>query len=172
AELLRCVASLKEDQQFYIIFYSDAVYPLFYPRPVDRYIRPTVPNQQRLAAWLETVELCLGDAVLDALHAAAMIEPDTVLLLRDGRVQGNKKMAALLRGGGDFPLHTIGIGLSAGAVVSRRNLADIAAANGGEFREAAVSDDMRELARQRPRIYHSERPGLVWGQKVKPWGAR
>jgi hypothetical protein len=168
AELERSVASLTPDQEFYVIFYSDTFYPLFYPDPVAQYVRPTERNRQLLSQWLESVELCLGDAVLDALNAAASIDPDTVILLSDGRIQGERKMAALLAGGGDFPLHTIGVGLGANAVVSRRNLADIAAANGGDFREAAVPDEMRELARDNPRPYHNEGPGPIWGRNVKP----
>jgi hypothetical protein len=172
AELERCVASLDPDQEFYVIFYSDAPYPLFYPDPVDRYVRPTPRNRELLHDWLGTVELCLGDAVLDALNAAASIGPDTVLLLSDGRIAGERKMAALLTGGGDFPLHTIGVGLGGAAAASRRNLADIAAANGGDFREAQVPAEMKELARRNPRPYHSDGPGVIWGRNVKGWGKR
>ena len=172
AELERCVASLDPDQEFYVIFYSDVPYPLFYPDPVDRYVRPTPRNKELLHDWLSTVELCLGDAVLDALNAAASIGPDTVLLLSDGRIAGERKMAALLAGGGDFPLHTIGVGLGGGAAASRRNLADIAAANGGDFREAQVPAEMKELARRNPRPYHSDGPGAIWGRNVKGWGKR
>jgi hypothetical protein len=169
AELERCVASLDPDQEFYVIFYSDMPYPLFYPDPVDRYVRPTPRNRELLHDWLATVELCLGDAVLDALNAAAFISPDTVLLLSDGRISGERKMAALLNGGGDFPLHTIGVGLGGAAAASRRNLADIATANGGDFREAQVPAEMKELARRDPRPYHAEGPGVIWGRNVKGW---
>lgn len=172
AELERCVASLDAKQEFYVIFYSDVPYPLFYPTPVDEFVRPTKQVKELLHDWLESVELCLGDSVLDALNAAASIAPDTVLLLSDGRIQGDRKMGALLAGGGDFPLHTIGVGLGGGASTSRKNLADIAAANGGEFREAAVPEEMRELARRNPRPYHNRVPGPVWGVKVKGWGSR
>jgi hypothetical protein len=173
AELLRCVDSLDENQEFYVAFYSDMAYPLFYPNPADNYIRPTERNKQRLAAWLDTVELCLGDAVVDALAGAISIEPDTVFLLSDGRIQGEKKMAFLLgAGGGEFPIHTVGVGLSAGATTSRENLQQIATANGGDFREAEVPDEMRQLARDKPRPYHNKGPGPIWGRKVKPWGGR
>ncbi len=172
AELERCIASLEADQEFYVIFYSDRPYPLFYPDPADRYVRPTPRNRELLHDWLGTVELCLGDAVLDALMAAASIEPDTVLLLSDGRITGDRKMAALLKGGGDFPLHTIGVGLGGAAAASRRNLADIAAANGGDFREAQVPAEMKELARREPRPYHADGPGAIWGRNVKGWGKR
>lgn len=173
AELKRSVEALGQDQEFYVIFYSDAPYPLFYPRPVDRYIRPTDRNKKQLAAWLETVELCLGDAVGDAMAAAVSIEPDTVFLLSDGRIQGEKKMQFLLTaGGGRFPIHTVGVGLGRGATVARQNLQEIAAANGGDFRDADVPAEMLQQSRQRPRPYHNKGPGPIWGRSVKPWGGR
>ncbi|HYO23937.1 MAG TPA: VWA domain-containing protein, partial [Lacipirellulaceae bacterium] len=137
AELLQTVNSLEPDQQFYVAFYSDAAYPMFYPDPAEDFIPPTDRNKERLARWLDTVELCLGDAVQEALAGAISIEPDCMFLLSDGRIQGEKKMAFLLHAaGGAFPIHTVGVGLSAGAEVSRENLRQIALANGGEFREA------------------------------------
>ena len=173
AELLRSVDSLTPKQEFYVVFYSDMAYPLFYPDPAQEFIRPTDRNKQMLARWLDTVELCLGDAVQEALAGAISIEPDTVFLLSDGRIQGEKKITFLLNaGGGDFPIHTVGVGLSSGAVVSRQNLLEIAEANGGDFREAAVPKEMRDLARANPRPYHNKGPGPVWGRKVKAWGSR
>jgi hypothetical protein len=173
AELLRSVESLTPKQSFYVIFYSDQAYPLFYPDPAMEFVRPTDRNKAALARWLDTVELCLGDAVQEALAGAISIEPDTVILLSDGRIQGEKKMRFLLEaGGGEFPIHTVGVGLGKTAVASRRNLQMIAEANGGEFREASVPQEMKELALTKPRPYHSTAPGPVWGQNVKGWGAR
>jgi len=172
AELLRSVESLNDDQEFYVIFHSDTIYPLFYPDPVDRYIRPTAANKRALARWLDTVELCLGDSVDEALAAAAMIEPDTVFLLSDGRIQGNKKIRFLLDGQSrNFPIHTFAVGMGS-SIAGRRNLEDVAAANGGDFRESEIPAEMRDLARERLRPYHSERPGHIWGRNVKPFRPR
>jgi Ca-activated chloride channel family protein len=169
AELLKCVDSLDpKKQEFYVVFYSDVPYPLFYPTPANNFVKPTDRNKQMLAAWLGTVELCMGDAVVEALNAAMSIQPDTVILLSDGRVQGEKKMAALLNANqGVAPIHTVGIGLGAGKT-ARENLQQIAEANGGEFREAEVPDEMKQLARKEPRPYHDAAPGRVWGRAVKP----
>jgi hypothetical protein len=172
AELLRCVESLRPEQEFYVIFHSDMVYPLFYPDPVDRYIRPTPSNKRALARWLDTVELCLGDSVDEALAIAAMIQPDTVFLLSDGRIQSQKTLRYLLDSRSrSFPIHTFAVGMGS-SVAGRRNLADVAAANGGEFRETEIPDEMRDLAREKLRPYHSERPGPVWGRMVKPFRPR
>jgi len=169
AELLRCVDSLRDDQEFYVIFQSDMVYPMLYPDPVDRYLRPTPANRRLLAEWLDTVELCLGDAVEEALAAAAMIEPDTVFLLSDGRIQGDKKFRYLLDGRlRNFPVHTFAVGMNS-SVAGRRNLQQIADANGGKFSESEIPPEMRDLSRQRLRPYHNETPGPVWGRNVKPF---
>jgi hypothetical protein len=169
AELLRCVDSLRDDQEFYVIFHSDMVYPMLYPDPVDRYLRPTPANRRLLAEWLDTVELCLGDAVEEALAAAAMIEPDTVFLLSDGRIQGDKKIRYLLDGRSrNFPVHTFAVGMNS-SVAGRRNLQQIADANGGKFSESEIPPEMRDLSRERLRPYHNETPGPVWGRTVKPF---
>ncbi len=173
AELLKSVDALTPKQRFYVVFYSDLAYPLFYPDPAQDFVAPTDRNKAELARWLDTVELCLGDAVLDAMAGVIAIQPDTVFLLGDGRIQGEKKMRALLEASaGDFVIHTVGVGLGKNAVASRRNLQMIAEANGGDFREAEVPEEMRELALTNPRPYHNQTPGPIWGLKVKGWGKR
>lgn len=173
AELQQCVESLQPRQQFYVIFYSDALYPLFYPDPVMRFVRPTDRTKKQLAAWLETVELCLGDTVDEALAAAASIGPDAVYLLSDGRIQSQKKLAYLMAAETrDFPIHTVAVGLGR-APASREKLAMVAEANGGTFVDRDVPDEMKDLALKSPRPYHNQQPGAVWGRNVKnTWGRR
>ena len=169
AELLNCLDRLRDDQEFYILFHSDVVYPMLYPDPIDRYLRPTDANKRMVAAWLDTVELCLGDSVEDAINAAAMIEPDTLFLLSDGRIQGDNKFRVLMNGNArNFPIHTFAVGMN-GSVAGRKNLQMIADANGGDFTESAVPPEMRDLSRTNLRPYHNETPGPVWGRNVKPF---
>lgn len=169
AELLNCLDRLRDDQEFYVIFHSDIVYPMLYPDPIDRYLRPTEANKQLVAEWLDTVELCLGDSVEEAIIAAASIEPDTVFLLSDGRIQGENKFRVLLNGESrNFPIHTFAVGMN-GSVAGRKNLQLIAEANGGEFTESEIPPEMRDLSRRKLRPYHNETPGPVWGRNVKPF---
>jgi hypothetical protein len=169
AELLNCLDRLREDQEFYVIFHSDNVYPMLYPDPVDRYLRPTKANKQLVAEWLDTVELCLGDSVEEAILAAASIEPDTVFLLSDGRIHGENKFRVLLNAESrNFPIHTFAVGMN-GSVAGRKNLQLIADANGGEFTESEIPPEMRDLSRRQLRPYHNETPGPVWGRNVKPF---
>ena len=168
-ELLNCLDRLRDDQEFYVIFHSDTVYPMLFPNPIDRYLRPTPANKEMVAEWLDTVELCLGDSVEEAVVAAAMIEPDTVFLLSDGRIQGENKFRILLNGDSrNFPIHTFAVGMN-GSVAGRKNLQLIAEANGGEFNESDIPPEMRDLSRRRLRPYHNETPGPVWGRNVKPF---
>ncbi|QDT00014.1 vWA domain-containing protein [Adhaeretor mobilis] len=168
-ELLRTVNLLTPRQGFYVIFYSDIAYPMFFPRPARDFIRPTTENKKQLAAWLDTVELCTGNAVDQGLAAARATRPDTVFLLTDGRVNTTKdgrKLAALLdTRGRQFVIHTFGMGTSSTSQASQQ-LQEIAAANGGRFKRVEITGTMKALALQKARPYHSKQPGSVWGRQV------
>ena len=165
AELNRCLAALLPEQRFYVFFYSDNVYPLFYPEPAEDYVAATPAVRARVQQWLDTVELCYGDVVDEALTAAASIQPDAVYLLSDGKIQSQRDLALLLAPGKTFAIHTIGVGLGQNAT-ARAKLDAVAEANAGTFREAEVAEDSRLLAVQQPRPYHREVPGTVWGRRV------
>lgn len=172
AELLKTVERLTSKQQFYVIFYSDVAYPMFYPRSVFQFARPTKENKRQLAAWLETVELCTGNAVDEGLKAAITTRPDTVFLLTDGRVnttRDGRKLAAFLDSRGRrFAIHTFGMGTSPTSQATQQ-LKEIAAANGGRFKQVEITDEMKALARSKPRPYHNKQPGTVWGKQVGGW---
>ncbi|MEQ8208608.1 MAG: VWA domain-containing protein [Lacipirellulaceae bacterium] len=172
AELLRTVDLLTPKQQFYVIFYSDVAYPLFYPRSVYQFVRPTKENKRQLAAWLDSVELCTGNAVDEGLKAAITTRPDTVFLLTDGRVnttRDGRKLAAFLDSRGRrFAIHTFGMGTSPTSQATLQ-LKEIAAANGGRFKQIEITEEMKSLARERRRPYHNKQPGAVWGKKVGSW---
>jgi hypothetical protein len=168
-ELNQSVASLRPDQQFYVIFYSDDVYPLFYPQPAQRFVIPTPEVKEQLRLWLDSVELCYGDVVDEALAAAISIRPDVVYFLSDGKIYSDRDLQQLLASGKPFPIHTFGVGLGNGTV-SREKLQLVADANGGEFSEAEITPFNRDLARVQPRAYHREGPGPIWGRRVR--GAR
>ncbi|MCG8449943.1 MAG: hypothetical protein MI725_10245, partial [Pirellulales bacterium] len=69
-ELLKSVSSLQPQQEFYVIFYSDTIYPLFYPQPATDFVRATPKNREYLQAWLKRVELRTGNKIDAALEAA------------------------------------------------------------------------------------------------------
>lgn len=173
-ELLRSIESLSPKQEFYVIFYSDMLYPLYYPRAVERFVPANDRFKQRLKAWVDTVEFCVGNTVDQAIQAAATIRPDAVYLLTDGDVnttQDGRKMAALLdTRGRDFPIHTFGIGMGEHTNAAD-NLRQVAEANHGTFRTVEVSREAKERAKAKNRPYHDKEPGREWGLKVgRGWG--
>jgi len=170
-ELLKSVDSLLPRQQFYVIFYSDAVYPLFYPRPATNLVRATKENKDFLREWLGTVELCVGNRIDEAMEAAQVIEPDTVFLLTDGKLFTTEtKEKILLDGAGrNFPIHTFGMGVKANSTAARE-LQLVAKANRGTYRAIQVSPEAKSLAKEKSRPYHNKTPGAVWGMRVgKGW---
>jgi hypothetical protein len=175
-ELTRSVESLTEEQQFYVIFYSDMVYPMFHPRPVERFVPANDRFKKRLAGWLDSVEFSVGNTVDEAVVAAGMIKPDALYLLTDGDIdttRDGRKLAALVDSRGrDFPIHTFGIGMGEGTKAAN-NLQAVADANGGKFRIVEISSEAKKLAREKKRPYHNKEPGPVWGLNVgRGWGRK
>ena len=153
-ETIRSVNALTPDQSFYVIFYSDTIYPLFYPQPATQFVPATADNKQKLQQWLETVEMRLGNAVDKALEAATAIQPDVVYFLTDGKVNttpdGRKLRIFLESQGRTFPIHTFGMGAGTRGEFAE-NLINIAQANGGTYRPVDVLPAMQELAKQKYR---------------------
>jgi hypothetical protein len=171
-ELLRSVESLNEKQEFYVLFYSDMVYPMFHPRGVERFVPANDRFKQRLKVWLDSVEFCVGNSVDEAIQAAAMIRPDAAYLLTDGDInttRDGRKLAALLdTRGREFPIHTFLIGNSSKAA---ENLRLVAEANKGTFRTVEVTPEAKARAKQLNRPYHNKEPGRDWGLNVgHGWG--
>jgi len=166
-ELRKSVESLDANQQFYVIFYSDTVYGLGHPQPAHGFLPANKQNKQRLQQWLETVELCGGNAIDEAIVAAETVNPDVVFMVSDGWVRttksGRKYKLLLNSVGRRFTLHTLGMGCK--KAEHRAQLLAIAEAHGGTFQEVEVQPAMVELARQNPRPYRSIKNGggSVWG---------
>jgi len=167
SELLTSVRALNPKQKFYVIFYSDTVYPLFFPYSVREFIRSTPKSQKKLAAWLDSVELCGGNAIDEALAAAEVIRPDAVFLLTDGDLFTSEKKQALLlnRAGRSYAIHTFGLGVGK-QTRTADGLRQVAEVNGGTFRAIKVTDEMKALEKEKQRPYHNKKPGAVWGLKV------
>jgi len=172
-ELLRSVAAMSPKQQFYVLFYSDTVYPLFYPQPATEFVRATPENKERLQQWLGSVEFCIGNAVDQVIEAATRIRPEVVYLLTDGELQTTKTgwKFKLLLGGTDreFAIHTIGLG-TGNDTVAADQLQQVADANRGTFRAVEISPDAAARANAHPRPYHQKPSGGIWGAKVGVFG--
>jgi len=83
-ELMYTVGKMASDQEFYVYFFSDTAYPLFYPRPAEGMVKATKENKQRLYQWLGTVQLVLRTDAKPAVQQALAMQPHGVYILTDG----------------------------------------------------------------------------------------
>lgn len=179
-EVARAVDALPEDQSFFVVFFSDAAYPLFHPEPADALVLATPANKRRLRSWLGTVEMCQGgQGIHEAVKLAGTIGPDTVYLLSDGEFSSTVVDRVVAAEFDDAVVHTFGIQQS---VVDRRtgqvdpdrlleqqgynhNLLTIATAHGGGFTPVNIPPAASALERARP-IPKNRARGAVWGLKL------
>ena len=179
-ELARAVDSLRPEQSFFVIFSSDAAYPLFHPAGADALQPATVENKQKLRAWLGTVEMCSGgQGIYDAVRRAGALGADCVYLLSDGELGANVVTRLEAADFGSAVVHTFGVQQR---VIDRRtglvdpdrlreqqgrnqNLITIATAHGGTFTSVTVPAAAAALERLRP-IPRNRSRGVVWGVKL------
>jgi len=179
-ELARAVDSLRPEQSFFVIFSSDAAYPLFHPAGADALQPATVENKQKLRAWLGTVEMCSGgQGIHDAVRLAGALGADVVYLLSDGELGANVVTRLEAADFGSAVVHTFGVQQS---VLDRRtglvdpdrlreqqgrnqNLISIATAHGGSFTSVTVPASVAALEKLRP-IPRNRSRGVVWGVKL------
>ena len=179
-EVARAVDALKPEQSFFVIFASDAAYPLFHPAAVEGLQPATAHNKKQLRAWLGSVEMCRGGRGLDdAVKLAASLGAEVVYLLSDGELGAS--VVDRLEGAdfGGAVVHTFGMQQT---VLDRRtgevnpdklreqqghdrNLAIIATGHGGTFTPVIVPPQAATLERLRP-IPRNRARGEVWGLKL------
>lgn len=179
-EVARAVDSLRPDQSFFVIFFSDTAYPMFHPEHVDG-LQPASPeNKRRLRAWLATVEMCGGGQGIDqAVRLAGSLGADVVYFLSDGEHAASVVERVVAADFGGATVHTFG--MQQGVLDRRtgrvdpdklrrqqdfdRNLVAIASAHGGGFTPVLVPPQAAMLERFRP-INRNRTPGPVWGSKL------
>ncbi len=87
AELLRSLATLKESQKFYIVFFNKEMYAISLPGERDPAPRPMYASKENLnhaRGWIETLRIAPGAPPNKALKFAIEREPDAIYLLTDG----------------------------------------------------------------------------------------
>jgi hypothetical protein len=179
-ELARAVETLRPEQSFFVIFFSDAAYPLFHPQRVEELQPATPENKQRLRAWLATVEMCGGGQGIDeAVRVAQRAGAEVVYFLSDGEHAASVVDRVASADFGGAAVHTFGMQQG---VLDRRtgqldpeklrrqqgfnqNLVAIATAHGGTFTPVTVPPQAAVLERVRP-IPRNRAPGPVWGLKL------
>ena len=179
-ELARAVDSLRPEQSFFVIFASDAAYPLFHPASADELQPATMENKRKLRAWLGTVEMCRGgQGIHDAAKLAGALGAEVVYLLSDGELGGNVVGRLEAADFGGAAVHTFGmqqtiLDKKTGQVDPDkfreqqghdRNLSAIARAHGGTFTPVVVPPAAAALERLRP-IPRNRSRGAVWGLRL------
>jgi hypothetical protein len=160
-ELARSIDAMTDKQEFYVVFYSDQAYPMLYPNSVMEPLAATRENKQRLYAWLHTVELCQGGAILKAMEIAESLDPQVVYVLSDGDMTGTVTMQRLTQSNErPFSVHTLGMGVS--KPQDAQNLLAIAQANRGTFQMVRPLPAAVQSAKARP--IRSNGRGVSWGE--------
>lgn len=176
-EIARAVDGLSPEQTFFVIFFSDAAYPLFHPSAVEMPQAATPENKRRVREWLGTVEMCRGGkGIDDAMRLAGTLGVDVMYLLSDGELGGSVVERLVAADVGGSVVHTFGL---QGNVVDRRtglpdperfgdqqrrnaSLIAIATAHGGTFTPVAVAAQAARLEKTHP-IRRNRSRGAVWG---------
>lgn len=166
-ELNRAVQSLSPHQSYYVIFYSDQAYPMFFPQSVEELQPATRDSKRQFSKWLRTIEICLGGRLLDAIEMAASLEPQVVFLMSDGDIRSQRVMQSLTQAD-EWPFTIHSFGMEVRTKKHAENLAAISNANEGEFRVVDVRPKAIRQSMVRPITYHRQ-PGDVWGSKVQVW---
>jgi len=179
-EVARAVDALPADQSFFVVFFSDAAYPLFHPEPADALVLATPENKRKLRSWLGTVEMCQGgQGIHEAVRLAGTLGSDTVYLLSDGEFSSSVVDRVEAADFGEAVVHTFGIQQN---VVDRRtgqvdpdklvdqqtynrNLITIATAHGGGFTPVNIPPVASTLERTRP-IPRNRLRGAIWGLRL------
>jgi hypothetical protein len=109
AELVYSVEKLQADQDFYVCFFSDGAYPLFFPNPAREMIPATAENKTKFREWLRFVDLGPATYGSAAMKIGLDLEPDIMFLLGDGDFQDDTVREVLKRATPKTKVHTIGL---------------------------------------------------------------
>ena len=152
AEVLHAVSQLEEDQVFYVYLFCFRMYEMRIG-PSGRFLPPTEDNVNRLADWLDSVQLGSGTDPRESLVAALKQKPHTLFLLSDGEFNGREhnnrpypqratafELAERFNQV-DCPIHTIGLEDRANQAV----LTSIADASGGSYKFVPSEDPDAQL---------------------------
>ena len=131
-ELRESITRLPPHAQFYVIFFNDDVFPLYWPQPVTTMVPALAANKARLLAWMSRVSPDGSTHAFEAIKTAYNLKPDTIFLLTDGAFSDEMQVMEAFKSMGQqrpASVHTVSIGRS--SVV----LQQIAKMNRGLYRE-------------------------------------
>lgn len=142
-ELLRSISQLKPNQRFFVVFFSQKLFPMQLdgPEMPDSHstaVYATPENLSKLQLWMETVPIGAGGPPNEALKLAIELESDSIFLLTDGVTRSdvasylqrtNRQEDELDGPQIRCPIHTIGFYSREGEALLQR----IASENRGQY---------------------------------------
>ena len=161
-ELVKTVEQMEADQYFYVLFFSDTAYPLFWPSPGSQLVPATRKNKERLQQWLYTVELCLHTRGSDAMRLALSLRPDAIYVLGDGAFTDDTTNQLTAVHNRRTPIFTLGMQVPD---KGKSQLTRIAKANNGTYRLVTVAPGAAQAAARAP-IKKNNIRGPIWGMKL------
>jgi len=163
-ELDKAIDSLTAKQKFYIIFYSDTAYPLFYPSPATEMLNANDKNKKLVREWLSTVQMCWRTDGRDAITLALNMQPDLMYILGDGAFTDKADIElanTMLKG---ITIHTMGMQVKQ---QDRAKFAAIAEAHGGTYKDVGITDEGKQLMKMNGPIPRNKERNGIWGIKLK-----
>jgi hypothetical protein len=128
SELIESLRTLKPKQYYYIVLFSDRLFPM----PGRRLTEATPGNLYRTIAWLNGADPTGTTEPLPALRQALQQRPDAIFLLTDGSFEDGtlEKILKLQTSSKKVPIHTIAFEGQDG----EETLQAISRATGGKYR--------------------------------------
>lgn len=128
-ELVNAISKLEPNQRFFVVFYTDETYPMFFPDNTIDLIPADQTNLRRVFNWIEQSQVQGGTQPQLAIALTLKLKPDVVFFLSDGNIPNETQGIVKYHNAGSA-VHTITFGSDVGARIMRQ----IALKNGGEYR--------------------------------------
>ena len=128
-ELVNALGKLKPEQRFFVVFYTNETYPMFFPDNTIELIEASQRNLGRVFHWIEQSQVQGGTQPQVAIAMTLKLKPDVVFFLSDGDIPFETQGVVKYNNGGSA-VHTITFGSDVGAKIMRQ----IAVRNHGEYR--------------------------------------
>lgn len=159
-ELEKSIRRLAPAQKFFIIFYSDTAYPLFYPDSAEEMVEATGENKRKVEAWLKTIEMCNFTNGREAIAKALEMEPDLIYILGDGAFTDGSDDALADTKLPGITIHTLGMHVKP---IDVRHFSAIAEAHGGTYKDVGITPYGRQrFLANGPIRSHRKQEG-IWG---------
>ncbi|WP_417386430.1 VWA domain-containing protein [Gimesia sp.] len=130
-ELKKSINQLNLSQSFYVIFFSNTDYPMFYPGEASpRPLPATDQNVMKLEQWVDGIRSGGGTDPKSALLRALSLAPDSIFLMTDGAFDSQVADLLKTQNAGKVAIHTIVFQSRSGENLLKR----IAQENSGQHR--------------------------------------